>query len=157
MSARRTRVLAAAGPAAAAALGGVATDPDSAWFRRLEKPPWYPPPQAFGIVWTALYTGIGWAAGRVLTRSGADRRRSFRRAYALNLVLNAAWTPLFFRAHRPGLAALESALLTVSSADLARRAGRVDPAAGAVLLPYAGWTSFATALSASIARRNPRR
>ena len=53
MSARRTRVLTVAGPAAAAVLGGVATDPDSAWFRRLEKPSWYPPPQAFGIVWTA--------------------------------------------------------------------------------------------------------
>jgi benzodiazapine receptor len=157
MTRSRNRLLAAAGPAAAAVLGGLATDPDSDWFRQLDKPAWYPPPQAFGIVWSALYTGIGWAAGRVLTRSHGDRRRSFGRAYALNLALNTAWTPLFFRAHRPAMATLESAVLTASSVDLARRAGRVDRAAGAVLVPYAAWTAFATALSGSIARRNRRR
>ena len=154
MGRNRNRLLAAAGPVAAAVLGGLATDPDSAWFRRLDKPAWYPPPQTFGVVWTALNTGIGWAAGRVLTRGTSAERRSFARAYVLNLVLNAAWTPLFFRAHRPALAAVESAALTVSSVDLARRAGRIDRPAGAALLPYAGWTAFATALSGSIARRN---
>jgi tryptophan-rich sensory protein len=152
----RVRLLAAAGPAAAAVLGGLATDPDSPWFRRLDKPPWYPPPQAFGIVWTALYTAIGWAAGRALARSRGDQRRAFGRAYAVNLALNTAWTPLFFRAHRPALAAIESAALTASAVDLARRAAVVDRAAGAALVPYPAWTAFATALSADIARRNPR-
>src|SRR6476620_8547661 len=61
VSTRRARLLAAAGPVTAAALGGLATDPDSRWFRELEKPDWYPPPQAFGVVWTALYSGIAWA------------------------------------------------------------------------------------------------
>src|SRR4051794_20905328 len=41
MSTRRPRLLAAAGPLAAAALGGLATDPGSRWFRELEKPAWY--------------------------------------------------------------------------------------------------------------------
>lgn len=72
----------------------------------------------------------------------------------MNLALNAAWTPVFFRAHRPWLAAAESAVLTVSTVDLARRAGRVRPAAGAALVPYAAWTAFATALTVAIARRN---
>jgi tryptophan-rich sensory protein len=49
----------------------------------------------------------------------------------------------------------ESALLTVSTVDLARRAWQRDHLAGATLLPYAGWTAFATALSTEIARRNP--
>jgi tryptophan-rich sensory protein len=154
MSRSRDRLLAALGPAAAAVIGGLATDADSEWFRRLDKPPWYPPPQTFGIVWTGLYAGLAWAAGEVLARSGAGPRRSFARAYAANLVLNTAWTPLFFRAHRPGLAAVESALLTASSVGLARRAGQVSGAAGAALVPYAVWTAFATALSAAIARRN---
>ena len=149
----RTRLAAAAGPAAAAVLGGLATDPDSAWFRRLDKPGWYPPPQTFGVVWTVLYTGIAWAAGEVLTRGGSAR---FARAYAVNLALNAGWTPLFFRAHRPWWAAAESAVLTASSADLVRRAATVSRPAAAVLAPYAAWTAFATALSAAIARRNPR-
>jgi translocator protein len=147
----RTRLLAAAGPAAAAVLGGLATDPDSRWFRSLGKPSWYPPPQAFGIVWTGLYTGIAWAAGEVLTRGGGA---GFGRAYAVNLALNTAWTPLFFRAHRPWLAAVESAALTASSVDLVRRAAPVSRPAAAVLAPYAAWTAFATALTTAIARRN---
>lgn len=151
MSTRRTRLVAAAGPLAAAALGGLATDPGSRWFRALEKPSWYPPPQAFGIVWTGLYAGLAWAAGEVLTRGGGS---GFRRAYAANLVLNTAWTPVFFRAHRPWAAAAESAVLTASTADLVRRAARISPAAAAVLTPYAAWTAFATALTVAIARRN---
>jgi tryptophan-rich sensory protein len=152
MSTRRTRLLAAAGPLAAATLGGLATDPDSRWFRALEKPAWYPPPQAFGIVWTGLYAGIAWASGEALARGAG---RSFGRAYAINLALNTAWTPVFFRAHRPWAAAAESAVLTASTVDLVRRAGRVSPGAAAVLVPYAAWTAFATALTVAIARRNP--
>jgi benzodiazapine receptor len=156
MSVSRDRVLPAAGTVAAAVAGGLATDPDSSWFRQLRKPAWYPPPATFGVVWTGLYAATAWAAGEVLSRGKADRR-AFAGAFAGNLALNAAWTALFFRAHRPWAAAAESALLTASTVDLARRAAAVHrPAAGA-LVPYAAWTAFATALSAAIARRNPGR
>lgn len=153
-SARRLRLAAAAGPVAAAVIGGLATVPDSRWFRQLDKPSWYPPPQTFGIVWTALYAGIAWSAGEVLSRTATQRRRSFGRAYALNLVLNTAWSPVFFRAHRPWLAATESAVLTASTVDLVRRAAPVSGPAATVLAPYAAWTAFATALTVAIARRN---
>ena len=153
---RRLRLAAAAGPVAAAVLGGIAVDTDSRWFRTLDLPPWYPPPQTFGIVWSALYAGTAWAGGEVLTRDPAGRR-TFARAYAVNLALNAAWTPLFFRAHRPWLAAAESAVLTASTVDLLRRAAPVSGRAAVALAPYAAWTAFATLLSAAIARRNPGR
>ena len=151
MSSVGTRLAAAAGPSAAALVGGLATDPASRWFQSLEKPSWYPPPQTFGIVWTSLYAGLGWAAGEVLAKGGG---RNFGRAYAANLVLNAAWTPLFFRAHRPWAAAVDSAVLTASTVDLVRRAARVSRPAAVVLTPYAAWTAFATALTVAIARRN---
>ena len=147
----RNRLAVAAGTVATAVAGGVATDPSSAWFGRLDKPGWYPPPATFGIVWTALYAGIAWAGGELLERSPDP---ALRPALAANLALNAAWTPLFFRAHRPALATAECAVLAVSSADLVRRALPVSRAAAAVLVPYAAWTAFATALSGSIARRN---
>src|SRR4051794_25814961 len=151
MPPRRIRLLAAGGPLTAAVVGGLATDPDSRWFRDLDKPSWYPPPQTFGIVWTGLYAGIAWAAGEVLAQGG---QKAFGRAYAANLVLNAAWTAVFFRAHRPWLAAAESAVLTASTVDLLRRARAVSGPAHAVLAPYAAWTAFATALTVAIARRN---
>jgi translocator protein len=150
----RRRLAAAAGPLAAAVVGGLATDPDSRWFRGLAKPSWYPPPQTFGVVWTALYAGTAWAAGEVLERSGPAGRRAFTRAYAVNLLLNGGWPPLFFRAHRLWWSAAESAVLTASTVDLVRRAARVSGPAAAVLSPYAAWSAFATVLSAAIARRN---
>jgi tryptophan-rich sensory protein len=149
------RVAAAAATTLTAVAGSLATDPGSAWFRRLRKPPWYPPPATFGIVWTGLYAAMAWAGGEVLARAGAARA-GLARAGAVNLALNAAWTPLFFRVRRPWAAAAECAVLTASTADLVRRAARVSPAAAAALAPYAAWTAFATALSADIARRNGR-
>lgn len=149
----RPRTTAAAATALTAVLGSLATDPGSAWFRDLRKPGWYPPPATFGIVWTVLYVAMGWAGGEVLERAG-DQRSDFARAGAVNLALNAAWTPLFFRAHRPWLAAAECAVLTASTADLVRRAAPVSRPAAVALAPYAAWTAFATALSTAIARRN---
>ncbi len=148
------RVSAAALAVGSAVVGGLATDPDSRWFARLRKPAFYPPPQTFGIVWSVLYTGIAWAGGEVLTKADGQQRHDFARAYAVNLGLNTAWTPLFFRAHRPWLATLESAALTASTVDLVRRADRVSRPAAAALVPYAAWTAFATVLSGAIARRN---
>ena len=150
---RRVRLAAAAGPLVAAVSGGVFVDTGSRWFRELDLPRWYPPPQTFGIVWSALYAGMAWAGGEVLTRDPAGRP-AFTRAYTVNLALNAAWTPLFFRAHRPWAAAAESALLTVSTVDLVRRAAPGSRGAAVALAPYAAWTAFATVLSTAIARRN---
>jgi translocator protein len=151
----RNRVVPVAGTLTTAVVGSLATDPRSSWFRELEKPAWYPPAATFGVVWTGLYAATAWAAGEVLARAGADRR-PFARAFTGNLLLNAAWTPLFFRAHRPWAATAECAVLTASTVDLPRRAARVSRPAAAALAPYAAWTAFATALSGAIARRNPR-
>jgi tryptophan-rich sensory protein len=59
-----------------------------------------------GIVWTGLYAGTGWAGGEVLPQTPAGQRRSFARAFAAKLVLNAAWAPVFFRAYRSWAAAI---------------------------------------------------
>ena len=89
----------------------------------------------------------------VLADGVVEGRRIF--ANTLKYVpLNTAWSVLFWRIRKPWVAAAEAALLTASSADLARRAGTVSKGAGIALSPYAGWCGFATALSTAIARRN---
>lgn len=153
--------------AAAAAVGGVATAPDTRWFRSLDKPAWQPPAAAFPVVWTALYADI--AAMSALTLEELDQRaaeggpaaeradqerRAYQRALWLNLALNATWSASFFRARRPAVAAVHSAVLAASSADLVRRTGRVRRARGWALSPYAAWCAFATVLSGELARRN---
>ncbi len=153
---RSPYVAPAAAVAATAVVGSLATDVTSSWYRRLDKPAWQPPGPVFGVAWTALYVLIAYAGGRARART-VDRpeaRRRWSRAFAANLGLNTAWSWLFFRAHRPDLALVEVVVLEASTLDLVRRARRLDPTAGAALLPYAVWVAFATALTAEIARRN---
>lgn len=152
-------LLTTAAVALTAAIGSAGTDPSSRWYRRLDKPSWQPPGAAFGVIWTTLYALLSLAGARALNRAAEHddpgARGRYTRAYAANLALNAGWTWTFFRAERPKLAVAESAVLAASTADLARRSWQLDRTAGAALVPYAAWTSFATVLSAEIARRNP--
>jgi benzodiazapine receptor len=148
------------GTVASAVIGSLAVDPKAAYYQTLDKPSWQPPPPVYGIVWTPLYADIALSAGHAISKLGEqDRvreRRSLIGALAVNLTLNTGWSWLFFRGHRPWLAAAECAVLALSSADLVRRVGAADRRAGYALAPYPLWCSFATALTVAIARRNPR-
>jgi tryptophan-rich sensory protein len=156
MTDRSPYALTSAAVTATAVLGGIGTATGTRWYQGLDKPPWQPPAGVFGPAWTALYALLALAGGRALTAGGQRARRRYLRAYLANLALNAGWTWLFFRARRPALATAEAALLAASTVDLARRSWALDRPAGTALVPYAAWTSFAAALTASIARRNPR-
>ncbi len=141
--------------AVTAVVGSMATDPSSDWYLALDKPDWQPPSWAFPVAWTALYAAMAHASALTLTADDAvNEARATKRALAVNLGLNAGWSFLFFRSHNLPLAAGEAAALAVSSAGLARRAWRVNRRAGWLLVPYAAWTTFATALTIEIARRN---
>ncbi|SLM95319.1 TspO/MBR family protein [Brachybacterium nesterenkovii] len=156
----RTWTRAIAGTALCALSGSIATDPDSPWYRSLDKPSWQPPPVAFPLVWTGLYCSLAATCARAITALDAEDRgaeaRGLERALLANLVLNQAWSWTFFRSHRLTAATLNAAALAASSADLARRAGRADRRRALELVPYTAWCSFATALTAAIARRNRR-
>jgi translocator protein len=150
-------LLTSAAVALTAAAGGAATDVRSQWYRRLDKPSWQPPGAVFGPVWSALYVLLAGAGARTLNRleGGGPARDRYVTAYAVNLVLNAGWSWTFFRAKKLVPAVAEVLLLEASTVDLARRSGQVDRAAGVALLPYVVWVTFAAALTAELARRNP--
>lgn len=161
-TALRNLALTGAAVTAAAVVGSLATQPDSRWYRSLDLPAWQPPKAAFPIVWSLLYADL--AASTAATLTGLDRegegaarkRRTYLAAVGANLALNAGWSVVFWRARRPGAAALESAVLTASGADLVRRSAAVNPVAGRALVPYVAWCGFAALLSAAIERRNRR-
>ena len=74
--------------------------------------------------------------------------------YAVQLVLNALWTPIFFAGDRYVLALVEIVVLlaaVVATIVLFARRSRI---AAALLVPYAGWVAFATALNAGIVLAN---
>ena len=154
----RTAVSVAAGVAACAVVGSLLTKPDSAWYRSLKKPAWQPPPIAFPVVWSTLYGLIGVASASAIadleeTGKSEDAAR-FRRSLAVNLVLNAGWSGLFFRAKNPALAAVGAAVLAASSVELASKGAAAGPGKAAALGLYAAWCAFATGLSTEVARLN---
>lgn len=145
--------------AAAAGTGSVASPQrDASWYMRIRKPRYQPPSVVFPVVWTSLYTDIAATSAATIDRFRADGQpdeaRRYAAALAANLVLNAAWSWLFFGYHKLGASALGAAALTVSSADLARRAARADPRAGLTLSPYPLWCAFASVLATHIWRLN---
>ena len=126
------------------------TAPD--WYRRLHKPRWAPPPSVFGPVWSLLYILIGTAAWRLST---ADRsKRVPLRLFALQLVLNAAWTPIFFGLRQPGIAFAEIVGTWFAIVATLVAFARTRLVAAALLLPYLAWVTFAAALNWSIWRSN---
>ncbi len=151
----KTAIAAVGAVAATAVIGGVAADPGSVWYRGLRKPRWQPPPPAYALVWAPLYVTIAYAGTRALTRALSRDRSQLAGGLLLDLALNAAWTPLFFRARRPRAALAEIACLNIANVLLIRQTWRADRTAAVLLLPYAGWTAFATALNAEIVRLNP--
>ena len=134
-----------------AAIGIAFPAPD--YYARLDKPAFAPPPWLFGPVWTVLYAMIGVAAWLVARRGEPGARKALG-IWGVQLALNAAWTPIFFGLRAPGLALAEivvmwAAIAATTVAFFARRT-----AAGALLVPYLAWVSFATLLNFEIWRRN---
>src|SRR5437763_2190747 len=140
----------AAGVVVAAAGGGLATrGAVTSWYPALRKPRWTPPAQAFGPVWTLLYAQMAYSAHRVARSSEPDRHRALT-LWWLQLGLNAAWTPVFFGARRPGAAAVVISALLPAVAATAGASARVDRRAGMLYAPYLVWSTYAAALNLEI-------
>ncbi|KAL9079314.1 MAG: hypothetical protein Q9157_001790 [Trypethelium eluteriae] len=120
----------------------------------LKQPPYHPPPQIFGPMWTVLYACMGYSAYRAWTtgmNSFDVRKVSLAKQgatlYTIQLGLNLIWMPLFFGFKRPIEATADIVALTGVTGYLAYVWGQVDEVAGWALAPYLGWLGFATYLS----------
>ncbi|WP_242494856.1 TspO/MBR family protein [Nocardioides zhouii] len=90
--------------AAVAGVGGLAAAGSQATYRALELPAYAPPSWLFGPVWSVLYVMIG-VAGWLLWRAGGWDRVMW--LWVAQLLLNLAWTPLFFAADLYTIALVE--------------------------------------------------
>jgi tryptophan-rich sensory protein len=74
------------------------------WFDALDKPALMPPGAVFGIAWTILYILLGLALAMILHARGARGRGLAIGLFVAQLLINYAWSPLFFAMHKVGLA-----------------------------------------------------
>lgn len=124
------------------------------WYAALAKPSWNPPGWLFGPVWSTLYAMMAVAAWLVWQRGEGGVRRRALGLYLGQLVLNAAWTPLFFGLHLMGIALAEMLLLWVMIAATIVAFHRVHRLAAWLLFPYLAWVSFAAVLNFTLWRLN---
>lgn len=133
-------------------IGGWVTAPAlPGWYAGLAKPTFNPPNWIFGPVWTALYILMAIAAWLVWRRGEA---RTALRLFALQLVLNALWSPLFFGLHRIDLALIDIVLMWAAIAATALAFRHPSLLAAVLMLPYLGWVSFASGLNLALWRLN---
>jgi|SRR5207342_1512638 len=125
------------------------------WFDALQKPPFMPPGWAFGVVWPILYALLGIALAMVVTEPPSDRRRLALVLFFAQLLLNFAWSPIFFAGHDIALAKVTIFLMAAIAAAAAGQFLRLRTVAGLLLVPYLAWLVFAATLNASIERLNP--
>lgn len=144
---------------AVAALGGLATASGTAsWYATIAKPAFNPPSWVFGPVWTALYIMMAIAAyllwSAPLRPEESPRRRWALWAYAIQLLLNLAWSPAFFALQSPFAGVLVILPLWAAILVTIVLAWRVRLSAAMLLLPYLAWVSFAAVLNIAIWRLN---
>jgi len=136
-------------------MGGQLGSPQTAWFQSLEKPSIFPPPAAFGIVWTVLYVMIGFAVALVVSAWGARERDLAIIVFAVHFVGNLAWTGVFFGMQNMtgGLIVLAYAIVTLIAVIVVF--WRVRRNAALLLLPYFAWVCFASLLNYQFIVENP--
>ena len=145
----------AAATFATAAIGAFASIDAKDFYAALNQPAWSPPPTVFGPVWSVLYVMMGAAAWLTVRQLGRQAARPALRLYAVQLVLNALWTWLFFRWQFGAAAFAEVLLLLALVVATAVAFWRARPLAGWLIVPYIAWVGFASALTFAMWRLNP--
>ncbi|MEM9996710.1 MAG: TspO/MBR family protein [Bacteroidota bacterium] len=142
------------GVVALVATAGARFEP-GAWYAALDKPAWTPPNWLFPVAWTVLYLLIAVAGWLVWREVGVAGAKGAFTVYGVQLVLNAAWSWLFFGRHDMGLAFLDIAGLWLAIALTLLFFWSIKPLAGALLVPYLLWVTYAAALNLALWRMNP--
>ncbi len=142
-------LIAVALPQLAGILGAWATASSvESWYPTLTKPWFTPPNWLFAPAWITLYLLMG-IASWMIWRQGFDQRavRWALGVYGLQLLLNAGWSPAFFGAQSLGLGLAVIIPLWLAIVATIVLFWRIVPLAGALLIPYLGWVTYATALN----------
>ncbi|MEY8439718.1 TspO/MBR family protein [Anaerotruncus colihominis] len=143
-------LIALAIPQAVGLIGSLLAGDMSAMYAALDKPAFASPGWLFGVVWPVLYLLLGIASWMIWrTPESAARTRALT-FYAVQLVLNLLWPPLFFRLGllRPAFWELSALLvLTIVMAACFLSLRRI---AGLLVVPYCVWLAYAAAVNRAV-------
>ncbi|CAF0955830.1 unnamed protein product [Didymodactylos carnosus] len=122
--------------------------------QKIKKPSWRPPNAVFGPVWTIVYCLMGYSSYLIARDSSGSVRHSALFFYGTQLILNWIWSPIFFLFHQLGLATTVILALLVNILICIVQFWPINQTASLLMVPYAVWVGFASALTISIWRMN---
>ncbi len=139
-------------PIAVGIIGSVFTITEiPGWYSGLQKPFFTPPGWVFGPAWTILYILMGLSL-YLIVKDGL-RTAPVRQGvilFAAQLLLNFAWSWIFFGRHAILLGLIDVLLLFVLVAATIWVFLRISRPAALLLVPYLCWVGFASLLNAMI-------
>lgn len=125
------------------------------WYAAASKPFFNPPNWIFAPVWTALYIMMGFALWLVWKK---ETRKAVKQTslilFAVQLLLNFAWSFIFFYAQQPGWAFVEILAMWIAIMLTIVWFGKISPGAAWLMVPYIWWVSFAALLNFYIWKLN---
>lgn len=124
------------------------------WYEQLNKSSLTPPGFIFSIVWSLLYALLAVIASRLSSYNNKTSSRKVVRLFALQMLMNWTWTPLFFQLHWLRVSALWLIVLTCLNGALFLMAPKIDKTSAWLLSPYVIWLVFASYLNIVIALMN---
>lgn len=139
----------------ASAIGALASIQAKSFYSQLVQPSWAPPGSVFGPVWTVLYAMMAIAAWLVWCSGGFRPNRIPLSFFLGQLAFNVLWSWFFFAWSQGSLAFADILFLWVLIVITLVSFWRVRPLAGALLIPYLLWVSFAGALNYAVWQLNP--
>lgn len=135
-------------PLAVGAVAGMGTsEAINTWYVYLNKPSFNPPNWLFGPVWTTLYILMGVSLYLVWSAPRSALQNKALMVFAAQLMLNFAWSFLFFYFKRMDWALLEIILLWSAIIYMIVLFRQIRPAAAWLNIPYLAWVSFASVLN----------
>ena len=120
------------------------------WYQTLNKASFNPPDWIFSPIWVVLYFLMAIAGWRVWLKNKSRAGRYALVLFAIQLVLNLAWSVLFFGYQQIGFALVEMSVLLATVILTGLHFSRIDRLAGLLFLPYAIWLIFALVLNTYI-------
>ena len=121
------------------------------WYAALSKPSFTPPSWVFGPVWTVLYILMGISLFMIVRQGlSAPIVRQGTLLFAVQLVLNLAWSVVFFGMHAPPAAFAVILMLIALVGATVVTFLKISRAAAWLLVPYLGWSCFAAVLNIMI-------
>ena len=140
---------------AASAAGAIASIQTREFYDKLIQPEWAPPGWVFGPVWSILFALMAISAWLVWRDGGFAKHKGALTLFIIQLIPNVLWSWLFFAWSKGALAFADIVLLWILIATTISCFWRINRLAGAMLIPYLLWVSFATVLCYTTWQLNP--